>query len=49
MKVLILTGKFGMGHWSAARSLAEQMEAGGHTVSLLVFFDFCLLELSFSL
>ena len=49
MKVLILTGKFGMGHWSAARSLAEQLEAEGHTVTLLDFFDFALPELSSSL
>ena len=25
MNILILTGKFGMGHWSAAQSLRQQL------------------------
>lgn len=25
MKILILTGKFGMGHWSASQSLCQQL------------------------
>ena len=28
MNILILTGKFGMGHWSAAQSLRQQLLAG---------------------
>ena len=30
MKLLILTGKFGMGHWAASRSLKQQLEAEPH-------------------
>lgn len=29
MKILILTGKFGMGHWSASQSLRQQLLAAG--------------------
>ena len=29
MEILILTGKFGMGHWSAALSIQEQLEREG--------------------
>ena len=25
MKILILTGKFGLGHWSASQSLRQQL------------------------
>lgn len=28
MNILILTGKFGMGHWSAAQSLRQQLQSG---------------------
>ncbi len=46
MDILILTGKFGMGHWSASQALAEQLEADGHTVALTDFFDYALPELA---
>ena len=41
MKVLILSSKFGMGHLSAARSLAEQIRqsGSGHKVLLADIFD----------
>ena len=32
MEILILTGKFGMGHWSAALSIQEQLEREGFSV-----------------
>ena len=44
--ILILTGKFGMGHWSASLSLQEQLEADGHNVALRDFFDYALPELA---
>ena len=42
MKVLILTGKFGMGHWSASQSLAQQFqdEEPGTEVKVLDFIDY---------
>ena len=42
MKVLILTGKFGMGHWSASQSLAQQFqdEEPGTEVRVLDFIDY---------
>ena len=44
--ILILTGKFGMGHWSASLSLQGQLEADGHSVILKDFFDYALPELA---
>lgn len=41
MEILILTGKFGMGHWSAALSLQEQLEREGHQVHVMDFFCLC--------
>ena len=46
MDILILTGRFGMGHWSASQALAEQLEADGHTVALTDLFDYALPELA---
>ena len=46
MEILILTGKFGMGHWSASQSLAGQLEAEGHKAVLVDFFDYALPELA---
>lgn len=46
MEILILTGKFGMGHWSASRSLAEQLQTDGHQVELVDFFDYALPDLA---
>ena len=42
MKILILTGKFGMGHWSASQSLAQQFRAEepGAEVEVLDFIDY---------
>lgn len=42
MEILILTGKFGMGHYSASLSLQEQLEREGHKVQVLDFFDYAL-------
>ena len=44
MEILILTGKFGMGHWSAALSLQEQLEREGHQVHVMDFFAYALPE-----
>lgn len=44
MEILILTGKFGMGHWSAALSLQEQLEREGHQVQVMDFFAYALPE-----
>ncbi len=43
MNILILTGKFGMGHWSAAQSLRQQLLAGhsGMTVEVMDFPRLC--------
>lgn len=46
MEILILTGKFGMGHWSAAQSLREQLEEEGHRVRAVDFFEYALPELA---
>ena len=42
MDILILTGKFGMGHWSAAQSLAQRLEGAGHRACVTDFFDYAL-------
>lgn len=42
MDILILTGKFGMGHWSAALSLQEQLERDGHRVSVVDFYGYAM-------
>ena len=41
MKILIMTGKFGMGHWSAANSLKDAMlrAVPGLEVSVVDLFD----------
>ena len=44
MEILILTGKFGMGHWSAALSLQEQLEREGHRAQVVDFFTYALPE-----
>lgn len=44
MEILILTGKFGMGHWSASLSLKEQLEQEGHRVQVIDFFDYAMPE-----
>ena len=46
MDILILTGKFGMGHWSASRSLQEQLAREGHQVSVVDLFDYAMPELA---
>lgn len=45
MEILILTGKFGMGHWSAALSLQEQLERDGHHAQVIDFFDYAMPDL----
>ena len=42
VKILILTGQFGMGHWSASQSLAQQFqdEEPGTEVKVLDFIDY---------
>lgn len=35
MNIVILTGKFGMGHWSASCSLREQLTREGHRVDIV--------------
>ena len=42
MNVLILTGKFGMGHLSAARALQEQLGQDGHHVEIVDLFEYAL-------
>lgn len=44
MKILILTGKFGMGHWSASCALQQQLEREGHQVKTVDFFDYAMPE-----
>ena len=44
MEILILTGKFGMGHWSAALSIQEQLEREGHQAQGVDFFAYALPE-----
>lgn len=46
MNVLILTGKFGMGHFSAALSLQEELLRNGHNVRLIDFIDYALPEVA---
>ena len=46
MKILILTGKFGMGHWSASCALQQQLEQEGHQVETVDFFDYAMPELA---
>ena len=48
MNVLILTGKFGMGHWSASQSLQQQIEeAYPHAnVNIVDFLDFAMPHLA---
>lgn len=46
MNILILTGKFGMGHWSAARALQEQLKGDGHQVETVDLFDYAMPELA---
>ncbi len=44
MKILILTGKFGMGHLSAAQALQEQLRQGGHQADTVDLFEYALPE-----
>lgn len=44
MKILILTGKFGMGHWSASQALQQQLEREEHEVQTVDFFDYAMPE-----
>ena len=44
MEILILSGKFGNGHWSAACSLRERLEREGHTAQVVDFFAYALPE-----
>lgn len=44
MKILILTGKFGMGHLSAAQALREQLRQGGHRADTVDLFEYALPE-----
>lgn len=46
MKILILTGKFGMGHWSASQALQEQLRGDGHEVEIVDLFGYALPELA---
>ena len=46
MEILILTGKFGMGHWSAALSLQEQLERDGHHAQVIDFFDYAMPDIA---
>lgn len=46
MKILILTGKFGMGHQSAAQALQEQLRQGGHRADTVDLFEYALPELA---
>ncbi len=44
MNILILTGKFGMGHWSASQSLRQQLlaEDGDHQVDVVDFIKYAM-------
>ena len=44
MNVLILTGKFGMGHLSAANALREQLGQDGHRADVVDLFEYALPE-----
>lgn len=46
MKILILTGKFGMGHLSAAQAIQEQLRQGGHRADTVDLFEYALPELA---
>lgn len=46
MDVLILTGKFGMGHLSAAGALREQLERSGHRAEVVDLFEYAMPELA---
>ena len=46
MKILILTGKFGMGHLSAAYALQELLRQGGHRADTVDLFEYALPELA---
>ena len=42
MNVLILTGRFGMGHLSAAQALQEQLQQDGHQADIVDLFEYAL-------
>ncbi len=44
MNVLILTGKFGMGHLSAANALKEQLGQDGHRADVIDLFEYAIPE-----
>ena len=44
MKILILAGKFGMGHMSAARALQEHLEQDGHCAEVVDLFEYAMPE-----
>lgn len=44
MRILILTGKFGMGHLSAASALQEQLTQDGHRADVIDLFEYALPE-----
>ena len=44
MNILILTGKFGMGHLSAANALREQLGQDGHRADVIDLFEYALPE-----
>ena len=44
MNILILTGKFGMGHLSAANALREQLVQDGHRADVVDLFEYALPE-----
>lgn len=46
MEVLILSGKFGQGHWSAAGALRERLEREGHSAQVVDFFGYALPDLA---
>lgn len=46
MKILILTGKFGLGHLSAAQALQERLRQGGHQAGTVDLFEYALPELA---
>ena len=39
MNIVILTGKFGMGHLSAANALREQLVQDGHRADIIDLFE----------
>ena len=44
MNILILTGKFGMGHLSAANALREQLAQEGHKADVIDLFEYAVPE-----